>query len=233
MNSLATLLAKSVSEKGWLSISNVYFDNSIICNVANTLGYVAMSESEGLMFWTSCLDITDSTNLEANMIFMDPHFVCHQQTLSTQDMDCLQHFDYALYSHYGFYWDEQQEMPLPKIPTPSELEAMVKDETTGLYPNTDTLVNMKRRYAKDSNDSAELSVINMYTDDQFVDKHVGATSNYLTHNTPLWDIRDYPNGVASTVFASAVNIDRWKAFYTNQKKFAAAVAKLTGIGDVK
>lgn len=41
MTNLTKQLVKTVNEKGWLAISSLCFDNSVIVNIMNSGGYVA------------------------------------------------------------------------------------------------------------------------------------------------------------------------------------------------
>lgn len=235
MTNLTKQLVKTVNEKGWLAISSVCFDNSVVVNIMNSGGYVAFSESENLMFWQSNQDTADSNNILNGFVHQDPTSYGMITTFVAEDLDCLQHFDYAAYGRFDFYWMGQDQVPIPKIPTKEFIMSLKKDEATGLYPGTDILYGFKDRYNSNIGMDGKrepVSVINMYSDDQFTgipeESH-----NYKTTMKPFWDYPDYPKGITSTKFASAVKIDAWKAFYDNQEKFAKAMVELTGIADVK
>lgn len=154
---LLDFIKQQITEKGWLSLSNLYFDNSLTMNVFNTRGYIAYSQVNGLFFTMNCLDSTDSAQVEHRYVLMDNYtYNGMQQNLTVAGEEHLQHFDMAQYSHYRYYNDGQKSMPYPKIPTPAEILAMVPDETTGLYPNTDTVTKM---------DHMQESAIGMYPKD--------------------------------------------------------------------
>lgn len=232
MTTHGELLVKAIKEKGWLSLAKVYFDNDNTCNIINTLGYVALSESKATMFWLGVQDTIVSAMQLDTYLHMDPHKFGHLYTLIAQDTDCLQHFEYALYSRGDFYWDEQKSFPLPKIPKSTDLDALVKDGKTGLYTGTDTVVTDNVRNGSVERNKNGVSVISFYEDEQFKDAQTSYQNNYMTLNRPYWDVEDYPDHITSTVFASAADVERWKAFYANQKKFAKAIASYTGATDV-
>lgn len=229
MTTLAERLCTVIKEKGWLAVSNVYFDNASVCNIGNSLGYVAISEADNTMFWLSCMDTVDSDLTEQNYVHVDPHNIGHQQTLMAQDLDCLQHLEYALFMHSNFYWDEQEKFPLPSIPTRATIEGLTADEN-GLYPGTDTLLYSKAPMFGNS-DQLQKSVISLFTDDQFKDPELSNTRKFLTTSKPIHASADYPRALSSTYFGSAVNVDKWKAFYKNQTKFVQALNEYLGITD--
>lgn len=239
MSSISDRLIKVIDEKGWLALSSIYFDNAVALTMNTSSGRVAYSKSEGLVFWISNQDILDSANTENGLIHMDPSFMGHQTHLVVQDIECTQHFTMALYAKMNFYWDGQDAFPVPKIPTKDEIMAMEKDEATGLYPGTDTIVGIKERYTGEistPNYRAEKSTILMYEDSQFTGKPTDKKlleKKHLMTSVSLFDTPNFPTGSTQTVFASGVNIDAWKAFYDNQEKFATAIKEYTGISDIK
>ena len=236
MTQLSTRLVNTVKNKGWLHIASVCFDNSNVLNIVNTGGYVAISESENTMIWLSSQDMADSENTFNRLAHLNPNIIGHHVTLVDQDLDCLQHFEYALYSKMHFYWDEQDAFPAPTIPTKDEIMALEKDEETGLYPGVDSLFGLKNRYNgfgyEDLTERKETSTIAMYTDDQFTGVPEHSNKKYMTSGRPFFDYPDYPNGIAGEYTASGVNIDGWKTFYKNQEKFVAAMKTFLGIHDL-
>lgn len=139
------LLLNRIKEKGWLAISSLYFDNSFVCNVFNSRGYVAYSPSHESFFTLSCLDSTDTANVENKYVVMTREIIGMQQTITCISQDMLQHFDYAMYSQYSFYADEQEKFPWPEIPTREKIESMIKNEETGLYDDADLVHRMSGR----------------------------------------------------------------------------------------
>lgn len=144
---LLDFVRQQVETKGWLSISNLYFDNALTMNVFNTRGYIAYSPSVNLFFCMNCLDSTDTAQVENTYVLMGDQFhLGMQQNLTVAGDEHLQHFDMAQYSHYCYYTDDQESMPYPTIPTPTKIMNMTADPTTGLYPNTDTVTQMDGSY---------------------------------------------------------------------------------------
>lgn len=238
MSAISNRLIKTIEDKGWLALSNIYFDNAVALNITNSLGYVAYSANEGLVFWLSNQDTMDTSICENRYVYMNPSMTGHLVTLVAQDIECCQHFEYALYSKFNFYWDDETVFPMPTIPDKKGIMRLEKNEETGLYEGADVLYGLKQRYSHaipKTGERVPVSTIMMYTDEQFdgAPKDVFNAQNYETTGKPFFDYPSYPKGIASTLFGSGINIDGWKAFYTNQEKFALAVAEYTGITDVK
>lgn len=139
---MVDLLLDRIKEKGWLSISSLYFDNGMSFNIYNTRGYIAYSPSHECFFAFSCLDSTDTANVENQYIAMTREIIGMQQTVTCVGQEHMQHFDYAMYSHYCFYEDDQEKTPWPEIPTRAEIEAMEKNPETGMYDGADVVHRM-------------------------------------------------------------------------------------------
>ena len=147
---LVDFITKQIQEKGWLALSNLYFDNSLTMNVFNTRGFIAYSPSQEMFFCLNCLDSTDSAQVEYTYALMDSkNYIGMQQNLTAAGQEHLQHFDMALYSHFRFYDDlaSDEKFPTPTIPTKDAIMAMTADDS-GLYPDTDTVTQMD--YTKES-----------------------------------------------------------------------------------
>lgn len=239
MTPLATRLVSTVKDKGWLHISSAFFDNTNVLTVTNSSGYVAVSESENSVFWLTNQDTADSENVFNGFIYSDPTIVAHHVTLVQQDLDCLQHVEYALYSKMNFYWDGQDQFPMPTIPTKAEIMALTKNEETGLYDGaSDILYGLKPRYNGFDVDTVlnkertETSTINMYQDDQFTGTPTGKFDNYKETHKPFYDYPSFPKGIGNTMCAAGVNIDAWQTFYKNQERFVTALQSFLGVSDL-
>ncbi len=152
-NPTLSFFLEQLNSKGWLGISNLYFDNAYMINVYLTNGYVAYSPSKEMFFATSTLDSTDTSIIEKRYVIMDRRTIGMQHNLTAIGADMLQHIDIALYAHYGFYKDEDTKAPYPTIPKKAAVTALTKDPKTGLYSGTDTaeLINGEK-----------LSVLDLY-----------------------------------------------------------------------
>lgn len=199
-----------LADKGWLAISSLYFDNSSICNIYNTGGYVTLCEATNSVYWMSVLDSTDTSICENIYVSMDPFRIGQQVTLIQQDLDCLQNVAYAMYAHRRFFSvDDDKEIPYPTIPTEAELEALelVESEAFGphdrVYGDSDGLVvewhdRTKHQEHKDS--SLYMSAIPLY--------------------------KDFDPTLAE--LDSAAIVDSWKTFYANHKKFITMIEAYFG-----
>ena len=137
-NPTLDFLVERLNEKGWLSISTLYFDNSYCMNIYTSRGYVAFSPSRNLFFSYNCLDTTDSKVVENTYAILDRVNIGQQQNITVAGSDCLQHFDIAQYSHYDhYYYDEQEKTPYPDIPTKDTIMGFTLNPDTGLYENAD------------------------------------------------------------------------------------------------
>lgn len=154
-NPTLSFFLEQLNKKGWLGISNLYFDNAYMINVYLTNGYVAYSPSKEVFFAVGTLDSTDTSIIEKRYVTMDRRTIGMQQNLTATGADMLQHFDVAMYSHYGFYQDADTKTPYPTIPTKDAIMALTKDPKTGLYGGTATaeLIN-----------GETFSVVDMYPD---------------------------------------------------------------------
>lgn len=150
-------LKERITASGWLSLSSLYFDNGLTINIFNTRGYVAMSDTAECFFCYNTLDSTDTDQVENKYVMMRRGYHGMQQNITVVGYEHMQHFDLAQYSHYGFYWDEQEQTPFPKIPTKAELDAITLDPVTELADptTTDTVETLSGR---------QVSVISMYND---------------------------------------------------------------------
>lgn len=146
-------LVKQLTEKGWLAISSVYFDNAYSINVFNTRGYVAYSKSAQTFFTAGCIDSTDSESVDNKFVVHDTRHFGLQQVITCVGEEHMQHFDIANYSQYRFTWDKQTVLPYPKVPTKAEILALTPNPETGLYPGLPTVELM---------DGTEISVISLY-----------------------------------------------------------------------
>lgn len=137
---LLDLTINQINTKGWLAISNLYFDNSLVLNTYNSHGWIGYSPSQKVFVGFSCLDSTDTSIVEDRFDRMDKGIVGMQHTIVFVDETCLQHVDFAQYMHYDF-WDETKELPYPTLPTEAELQGMEMDEN-GLFPGCDEYTTM-------------------------------------------------------------------------------------------
>lgn len=154
-NPTLSFFLEQLNSKGWLGISNLYFDNAYMINVYLTNGYVAYSPGKEIFFAISTLDSTDTSIIEKRYVIMDRRTIGMQQNLTAVGADMLQHIDVALYSHYGFYKDSGTKAPYPTIPKKDAVMALTKDPKTGLYSGTDTAEMINNE---------QLSVLNLYPD---------------------------------------------------------------------
>lgn len=153
---LSSFLIDTIKEKGWLAVSDIYFDNAINLSVYHSRGYVAIAPNDGLVFFYTNMDAANTFTIEDRIVVMDKGYSGQQQVITCQCLDCIQHVNFAMYSHYRFYADEQDVTPIPKIPTEKDMEKYVKNPETGLYEGADIaeMVSGKR-----------VSVVSMYDKD--------------------------------------------------------------------
>ena len=151
--SMITLLKKQITEAGWLSLTNIFFDNAYTINVFATRGYVAFSEADECFFSYNAMDTTDTQIIENQYVTIGPGHAGMQQVITVVGLEHVQHFNIAQYSHYCWYTDEQDKTPYPKIPTVDTITSMTPNEETGLYDGCDVVVQK---------DGKERSTIDLY-----------------------------------------------------------------------
>lgn len=135
-------LNTQLTEKGWLSISNIYFDNHYLLHVFNTRGFVAYSKSNECFYELRPLDSTHTSIVEHKVVAFDNQWIGQQQNITIASQDSMQHFDVATYAHRDFFTDAEGDLPLVKIPTQAEIEAFTKNPDTGLYDGLDTIITL-------------------------------------------------------------------------------------------
>ena len=135
-------LHTQLTEKGWLSISNIYFDNHYLLHVFNTRGFVAYSKSNECFYELRPLDSTHTSIVEHKLVAFDNKWIGHQQNITIAGDEHMQHFDVATYAHRDFFTDAEGDLPIVKIPTQAEIEALTKNPDTGLYDGLDTVTTL-------------------------------------------------------------------------------------------
>ena len=140
------IIERQITEKGWLSLSTLYFDNAYSIDVYNTRGAVAYSKADQCFFALNALDSTDTAIVEHKVAVYDNHYIGNQVNLTVSGEEHLQHYDIALYAHYRLLFNDMDssvikadEIPEIQIPTPDEVKALTMNEETGLFDGTDTV----------------------------------------------------------------------------------------------
>ena len=140
------IIERQITEKGWLSLSTLYFDNAYSIDVYNTRGAVAYSKADQCFFALNGLDSTDTAIVEHKVAVYDNHHIGNQVNLTVSGEEHLQHYDIALYAHYRLLFNDMDssiikadEIPEIQIPTPDEVKALTMNEETGLFDGTDTV----------------------------------------------------------------------------------------------
>ena len=90
---LIDFLKSQITEKGWLAISSLYFDNGYVLNVFNTRGYVAYSDAMECFFSYNALDSTDSESVENKFSILRYEHFGMTQVITAVGYDHLQHID--------------------------------------------------------------------------------------------------------------------------------------------
>ena len=204
MIELAKSLQKVISEKGWLAISSLYFDNSSICDVMASGGHVAFCEATNSVYWFTILDSTDTSLVEHNYSIMSHRKIGQQIVLVQQDLDCLQHVQYAMYAHKRFFQNvEGESLPYPTLPAEAELAALELDEETGLYSGTDGVVEMMTPFSHTTQK-----------------KYPKEKSAYLLYDA-FYPTCDH--------LESSAPVEHWKKFYEEHAKFIKMVEAYLGV----
>lgn len=156
---MVDFLERQITEKGWLSVLNLYFDNSYTISVYNTRGMVAYSKNDQCFFAMNPVDSLETEVLESKVLIFEPGQIGQQVGLTVAGEEHLQHYDLATYTHFrNFFTTKMSEIlldPLPSftIPNADEVKAMEPNPDTGLYDGTDTITMLGLN---------QLSTIGMY-----------------------------------------------------------------------
>lgn len=150
---IADFMKAYVQKNGWLSVGNIYFDNSLTVNPFTVAGRVCMSTSAGILFTTGKYDTILTEKLEHTYMSMNDKYLGYQQTICCCDLECLQHFDANSFCHERHMDLDPKKYPVPKIPTKAQIQALKPDPKTGLVPNTSTITQF---------DDTEMSVLDIY-----------------------------------------------------------------------
>lgn len=108
----------------WHGFASMTFDSGYTLKVYYSRGYIAYSPSKKLFLSFGNLDSTDSAKVDTDLLKMVGPFVGMQQTVTAAHGDQLFFFDLAMYSHYRWYWDEQEEIPRPTMPTRAQIMSL-------------------------------------------------------------------------------------------------------------
>ena len=100
------IIERQITEKGWLSLSTLYFDNAYSIDVYNTRGAVAYSKADQCFFALNALDSTDTAIVEHKVAVYDNHHIGNQVNLTVSGEEHLQHYDIALYAHYRLLFND-------------------------------------------------------------------------------------------------------------------------------
>lgn len=199
------LALERITDKGWLSLANLYFDNDCIIDVFSTEGYVAYSPSKECFFKMSTLDSANTETIKRSYVRHESKYIASEKTILCAGAEHMQHFEIAMYANAFFFNDDQEKMPYPRIPTPEEIAAFEKDED-GKYPE----------------DQFDLIGYNDFS----------KKGEQRTEQTLALYPREDAEAVAPGVWRySGAYIDAWKRFYKNQEKFKAMLAEAYGITD--
>lgn len=190
-----------INKKGWLAISYLTFDNSINCNIFRCGGKVTISTKTNTCYWMQTMDTTDSSFIEHVLISTNPCKFGQDAILVESDMDCLQHVAYSMYGHTRFFDAEgDSPIPYPAIPSASTIQALKKDETTGLY-NTDGVIRYDHTVYGNTPVITEQSAIPFY---EKFDKDLETLDSFAL-------------------------VDGWKSWYDTHDKFVTMVQEYFGI----
>lgn len=159
MSIISDFLVKQVKEKGWLYIGNIAFESSIaIMNPTTSGGMVCLSPSAQMCFAISRMDTHSTFVIENHYLAQDFSRAGVEQSIVSVSFDRLQQFDVLIQSQWFRETEDGSAFVAPKIIKPADVESMVADEETGLYPNTDTFMTINDRqestispYPKDTN----------------------------------------------------------------------------------
>ena len=136
----STFLIKQVKEKGWLYIGNIAFESAVaIMNPAMSGGRICLSPSGELVFGVSCMDTHNTHVIENTYLGMDFSNAGIEQSIIAVGFERLQQFDIMLMSQTFRTTPDGSAFVAPKIIKYGDVESLVADEATGLYPGTDTM----------------------------------------------------------------------------------------------
>lgn len=243
-NKVYSLWRDIFSKTNWLGFNNLLFDCNYLMNVQNSRGYIAHSPSRECFFMINPIDSADSEIIEEEFAYMDSKFIGPNTAITVVDANLLFHFDIAQYANLNWYKpDVQTKVPYPRIPSRETIEALEKDETTGLYPGTDEAMLLRGNLVTDA--GVEINKLGF---DKVKDGDVGMISmelrkNHVEHKF-VSAIGMFPreDGEAQVVDAntgakvwrySGVNVDGWKRFYKIQKRFCVMLGEAYGVDDAE
>lgn len=115
------LFEEQLRKYDWHAFSTMTFDQGYTLKLFYSRGYIAYSPSKKMFFSFGNLDSTDSAKVDLDLLKMVGPYVGMQQTITVANGDQLFFFDMAMYSHYRWYWDEQEKTPYPTYPTRAEI----------------------------------------------------------------------------------------------------------------
>lgn len=195
---LSDNVLKIIKEKGWMALTDLYFDNAVQIEIFNSRGYIAINPNNGIVYSTGIIDITNTSKMEDQAIIMPEKKIYHQQTIYVTSLDHLQGYNIANYSHWSYCVDSDTVFPIPKIPTKAKILAYTldADDSTGSIYGDDGMYTPHHKFT-----GADTSLL------RFTDTEESVISLYP-------DKKYYR--------ASAV-IGWWQMFYKNQEKFIAAI----------
>lgn len=154
----AQYLVEYVKKYGWLSVANIFHDNGYTSQPQTTNGFVGMSPSLEMFFIINKIDFENTPILEKKYLTVLGKAVAPQQAITCCPFSCIQRFDALLFTQSRHYAAEglASDFPIPTRPKVSDILAMTKDESTGLYPGADKNIELT--------DHSLVSTIDLYPD---------------------------------------------------------------------
>ena len=138
-NTSAKVLVDYIKKHGWLSVTNIFFNDGMAIFPTTTGGRICLSEANEVLLVMSKIDVA-TTEFSTNLYISPPRDrVGFLQTISVCPFHLLNHFDAMLFTFNQFYRDTGADFPVPNVPDVEDVMALEADPETGLYPGTDTI----------------------------------------------------------------------------------------------
>lgn len=153
-----------VTEKGWMAVGNIYFDNALTLFPFTCDGRVCYSPAKEMFFALEKHDSTNTQLLEGVYITHDDRYHSLYQTIVCIGAQHLQHFTLNLFNFSQHTPSGISPFPVPTIPKPADIDAMTPDAKTGLYAGTDTVEYKNQKQG---------STICLYPDETELAKYYG------------------------------------------------------------
>jgi len=168
----AEILLKYVEAHGWYSVANIYHDNEYSHQPHGANGLICASPSMEVLFTAGKVDFENSDIIDHKYVVTPYKHIDFEQSVTVLPFEHIQRFDALTFTqaHHFELQGPVGDFPIPTLPSPDEIMAIVVDPETGKAEGHPTAVLTNRRYTdkvrngEDEKYATEIAVFDVHPD---------------------------------------------------------------------